>query len=106
MVFSAISRNSAGTSSFGSIMPSSSGLDGALSHFSERRQCLPRPVLELSVFLGGFSARRRDQPQGAVARVLCRAAQSPQELRSGTAGDAAEPPIAKIPTQIKAGYRT
>src|SRR4030088_1268318 len=51
MVFSAISRNSAGTSSFGSIMPSSSDLDGALSHFSERRQCLPRPALEISVFL-------------------------------------------------------
>jgi len=32
-------------------MPPSSGLDGALSHFSERRQCLPRPALELSVFL-------------------------------------------------------
>src|ERR1700675_1630214 len=51
MVFSAISRNSAGTSSFGSLMPSSSSLNGALSHFSERRQCLPRPALELSVFL-------------------------------------------------------
>src|ERR1700682_2209804 len=33
MVFSANSRSSAGTSSFGSIMPSSSGLNGALPHF-------------------------------------------------------------------------
>src|SRR3984893_19535751 len=33
MVFSANSRNSAGTSSFGSIMPSSSSLNGALPHF-------------------------------------------------------------------------
>src|SRR3981081_3406806 len=33
MVFSANSRNSAGTSSLGSIMPSSSGLNGALPQF-------------------------------------------------------------------------
>src|SRR5450631_1489465 len=82
MVFSANSRNSAGTSSFGSIMPSSSGLNGALPHFQNgvfalfaRRFWYYRPLSGNSasgnsaLFVGMYPDLRRGLPLASPARV-------------------------------------
>src|ERR1700738_1291317 len=72
MVFSANSRNSAGTSSFGSIMPSSSGLNGALPHFQNGVFALFAPGgFGITDLFSGIqhSSSGCTQSKGAVSQV-------------------------------------
>src|ERR1700730_13081098 len=83
MVFSANSRNSAGTSSFGSIMPSSSGLNGALPHFQNGVLALFAPSgFSITNLFRGIqrSSSGCTQTPGAVSCLLPPLARAYQSL--------------------------